>query len=112
MDGWMENVHPKKGSHFGMESPFILHEAKIGYVWNMLWYTGKNTELKNEILDINILLQAAKDCIYRSCELLRQVYTFVMYNYYSSPESSDMLNGLETFSRHSEFQQARTSKTS
>jgi hypothetical protein len=50
--GWKVYI-PKKRSHFGMES-FKLCEAKTGYVWNVLWYIGNETELKSELHGIDI----------------------------------------------------------
>jgi hypothetical protein len=50
--GWKVYI-PKKRSCFGMESSNLC-EAKTGYVWNMLWYTGNETELKSEIHRIDI----------------------------------------------------------
>jgi hypothetical protein len=50
--GW--KVHsPKKRSHFGMES-YKMCEAKMRYVWNMLWYTGNEIKLTSEIHEIDI----------------------------------------------------------
>jgi hypothetical protein len=47
-----------------MES-FKLCKVKTGYVWNVLLYTGEDTELKNEDLGTD-LLQATEDCVYPS----------------------------------------------
>jgi hypothetical protein len=88
---------PKKRSHFGMES-FKLCKAKTGHVWNMLWYTGKDTEQKNEVLGIDIshYSKLSKTVFTLAEKLLRQGYIIGLDNYYSSPELFDTLNKLET----------------
>jgi hypothetical protein len=61
--GW--NVYiPKRQSHFGMES-YKLCGAKMGCVWNMLWCTGNEMELKSQIhgIDISHYTKPSKLCL-------------------------------------------------
>jgi hypothetical protein len=90
--GWKMYI-PKKRSCFGMES-FKLCEAKTGYAWNMLWYTGKDTELKNEVLGIDTshYSKPSKIVFTLAEKLNRQGYMIGLDNYCSSPELFDMLN--------------------
>jgi hypothetical protein len=58
-----------------MES-FKLYEAKTGCVWNMLWYAGKDTELRMRFL-VSIFLHYSKPSkiVFTLAEkLLRQGY--------------------------------------
>jgi hypothetical protein len=94
--GWKVYI-PKKRSRFGMES-FKLCEAKTGYVWNMLWYTGSETELKSEIhgIDISHYTKPSKIVLTLAEQLLTRGYIIGLDNYYSSPELFDLLNQLHT----------------
>jgi hypothetical protein len=69
----------KKILHFEMES-FRLCEVKTEYIWNVLWYTGKDTELKNDVPSINILHYSKPS----TQKLLKQGYITGLDNYYSS----------------------------
>jgi hypothetical protein len=88
---------PKKIQCFGMEL-LKFCKVKTGYVWNMLWYTGKDTEPKNDILGIDIshYSKLLKIVFTLAEKLLRQIYIIGLDNYYGSPELFDMLNKLET----------------
>jgi hypothetical protein len=88
---------PNKKLCFGMVS-FKLCNAKTGYVWYILWYTRKDTELNNEVLGIDIshYSKLSKTMFTLAEKLLRQVYIIGLDNYYSSPELFYMLNELET----------------
>jgi hypothetical protein len=74
-----------------------LFKAKTGYTWHMLWYTGKDTELKNEVLGINIshYSKLLKTSFTLAEKLLRRCYITGLDNYYSRPELFDILNDLE-----------------
>jgi hypothetical protein len=93
---WVEMYIPKERSNFGMGS-FKLCEVKTGYVWNMLWHSGKDTELKNEVLCIDILHypKVSKIVFILSEKLLGRGYIIGLDNYYGSPELFDMLYELE-----------------
>jgi hypothetical protein len=64
----------------------------------MLWYAGKDTELKNEVLGIDIshYSKPLKIVFTPAEKLLRHGYITGLDNYCSSPELSDILNELET----------------
>jgi hypothetical protein len=94
--GWKMYI-PKKRSHFGMGS-FKLCKAKTGYVWNNLLNTGKGTDLKNEVLGINIshYYKPSKTVLTLAEKLLRQGYIIGPDNYNNGPELFDLLNDPET----------------
>jgi hypothetical protein len=76
---------PKKRSCFGVES-FNLCKVETGYVWNMLWYTRKDTELKNEVLGISIshYSKPSKVVFTLAEKLLIQAFIIGLDNYYSN----------------------------
>ena len=94
--GWKVYI-AKKRSRFGMES-YKLAEAKTGYVYNMLWYTGKDTQLKTEIhgIDISNCTKPTRVVFTLAENLLKQGYAIALDNYYCSPELFDLLNKLDT----------------
>jgi hypothetical protein len=67
-------------------------------VWNRLWYAGKGTELKGEVLGIDIshYYKPSKIVFTLAVKLLRHGYIIELANYYSSPKLFVMLNVLET----------------
>jgi hypothetical protein len=75
---------------------FKLCEAQTEYVWNMLWYTGNETELKSEIYgaDISHYSMPSKIVFTSAEQLLNQGYIIGLDNCYSSPELFSLLNKL------------------
>lgn len=67
---------------------FKLCEAKSGYVWNIIIYTGKDTNLKNFIegVDLKYFTKPTKILINLSEKLLNKGYLIGLNNYYSGPE--------------------------
>jgi hypothetical protein len=63
----------------------------------MLWFTGKDTELKEKVLvNISHYSKPSKIVFTLSKKLLRQDYIIRLDSYYGSPEIFGMLNSLET----------------
>lgn len=88
---------PKKRARFGMES-YRLCEASSGYVWNILIYTGKSTDLATEVQGMNItqLTKPSQIVLTLADELLNKGHLIAMDNYYSSPELYQILCQLKT----------------
>lgn len=88
---------PKKRARFGMES-YRLCEAKTGYVWNILIYTGKDTELSPEVQgrDISECTKPTRIVLTLADNLLKKGYRLVVNNYYGSPELFNILSSLQT----------------
>jgi hypothetical protein len=67
-------------------------------MWDMLWYIGKGTELKNKVLGIKIshYFSLSKSVFSLAEKLLRQGYIIGLDSYYRSSGLFGMLNELET----------------
>ncbi|KAF2885692.1 hypothetical protein ILUMI_20465 [Ignelater luminosus] len=75
-----------------MES-YRLCEAKAGYVWKIIVYTGKETELKDFVqgIDTKSLTKPTQIVLTLAGEILNKEHLIAMDNYYSSPELYDLL---------------------
>ena len=78
---------PRKRSRFGLKS-FVLCDAKTGYVWNFMLYSGKDT---NDIEDCNADYHAT--CIVCSLakSLFNKGYCIYVCNSYMSVEVCPVL---------------------
>lgn len=94
--GWKMYI-PKKRARFGMES-FHLCESKSGYVWNILVYTGKQTNISDVVhgLEMKKLDKPSQVVITLMDTLLEKGYMVYMDNYYCSPILFDLLCKLKT----------------
>lgn len=88
----LETLYPKKRARFGIES-YRLCEASSGYVWNILTYTGKDTELATIILgkDVSKMTKPTRVVLSLAEKLLNKGYRIVTDNYYTSPELLEIL---------------------
>lgn len=79
-----------KRARFGIKS-FVVTEALSGYVWKLIVYRGKGSEI--DVTDFgqgtNVVLSLMKD-------LLNQGYCVYSDNFYTSPELAMCLNTLKT----------------
>jgi hypothetical protein len=71
---------PSKQARFGIK-PFKVCEAKSGYVWNFIIYTGQDTVFdesqKNEPYGSKIVLQVMAPLLNRGCRLEEQVSSLI-----------------------------------
>lgn len=67
-------------------------------MWNILWYTVKETELVNEVCGVNIsqFTKPSKFMFALAETLLNKGYLIALDNYYSSPELFNQLNEFQT----------------
>ncbi|KAF2891524.1 hypothetical protein ILUMI_14649, partial [Ignelater luminosus] len=75
-----------------------LCEAKTGYVWKIIVYTGKETKLKDFVqgIDTKSLTKPTQIVLTLAEEILNKGHLIAMDNYYSFPELYDLLCQLKT----------------
>ncbi|GFT39160.1 piggyBac transposable element-derived protein 4 [Trichonephila clavipes] len=78
---------PLKRARFGIKM-FMLCESHSGYVWSIIIYVGKGTDVSEEnkecLFSTQVVLTLSKP-------LLNKGYCLTMDNYYNSPELGEML---------------------
>ena len=84
--GWKQYI-PSKRARFGKKL-FQLCEARSGYVWNSIIYTGKGTVFKQEYEKFGL---ATKTVLTLLHDLKGQGYLLTTDNFYTSPELAELL---------------------
>ncbi|GFV21212.1 piggyBac transposable element-derived protein 4 [Trichonephila clavipes] len=78
---------PIKRARFGIKM-FMLCESHSGYVWSIIIYVGKGTDVSEENKECSFSTQVV---LTLSKPLLNKGYCLTMDNYYNSPELGEML---------------------
>ncbi|GFY75870.1 piggyBac transposable element-derived protein 4 [Trichonephila inaurata madagascariensis] len=78
---------PLKRARFGIKM-FMLCESHSGYVWSIIIYVGKGTDVSEENKECSFSTQVV---LTLSKPLLNKGYCLTMDNYYNSPELGEML---------------------
>ncbi|XP_035229926.1 piggyBac transposable element-derived protein 4-like [Stegodyphus dumicola] len=78
---------PLKRARFGIKM-FMLCESHSGYVWSIIIYVGKSTDISEENKECSFSTQVV---LTLSKPLLNKGYCLTMDNYYNSPELGEML---------------------
>ncbi|GFT73445.1 piggyBac transposable element-derived protein 4 [Trichonephila clavipes] len=78
---------PLKRARFGIKM-FMLCESHSGYVWSIIIYVGKGTDVSDENKECSFSTQVV---LTLSKPLLNKGYCLTMDNYYNSPELGEML---------------------
>lgn len=84
--GWVQYI-PLKRRRFGVKY-FLLCEAKTGYVYKMIIYVGKGTQLDQ---DYNEYPVSSRIVLSLMKPLLGKGYCVTVDNYYTSPQLADAL---------------------
>ena len=84
---WKKYI-PKKRSRFGLKA-FVLSEESIGYVWNVILYTGGDTMLSE---NIDSSYHATKVVLTVMKGLLHKGHCVYIDNWYTSIEICNVLN--------------------
>ncbi|GFS30548.1 piggyBac transposable element-derived protein 4 [Trichonephila inaurata madagascariensis] len=78
---------PLKRARFGIKL-FMLCESHSGYVWSIIIYVGKGTDVSEENKECSFFTQVV---LTLSKPLLNKGYCLTMDNYYNSPDLGEML---------------------
>jgi len=84
--GWIQYI-PKKRARFGIKS-YMLCEAKSGYIWSIIIYTGKHFLTGDEYKDLPMSAQVVMMLME---PLLDKGYCLTTDNFYTSPILADLL---------------------
>lgn len=83
---WIQYL-PLKRARFGIKT-FMLCESHSGYVWSIIIYVGKGTDISEENKECSFSTQVV---LALSKPLLNKGYCLTMDNYYNSPELGEIL---------------------
>lgn len=84
--GWKQYI-PTKRARFGIKM-YQLCEAKSGYIWNSIIYTGKGTKFDEKYEALNLSIKTVMTLMQN---LLGLGYTLITDNFYTCPELAELL---------------------